>query len=170
MHQGGETVLLDPPRRGRLAMVCGRMRTVSARPRLGFCGFADAADGCGRSTLFPPRMRARTCREADRMSACVRIRAGWWSASVSRGRVRIAPSSLARRSRLKIQAGCRPARHTLSDPKDVGAPWSANPTADSAPNGLKWGRQFLHSRNLPNRVAKSGETDLRTLDLDDVVL
>ena len=32
-----------------------------------------------------------------------------------------------RRSRLKIQAGCRPHRHTLPDPNDVDALWSEPP-------------------------------------------
>ena len=71
-----------------------------------------------------------------------------------------------RRSRLKIQAGCRPTWHTLPDPNDVDALWSRNSTAGSAPSisapsGFKWNQQFLHSRNLP--IAKSDETDLRTL-------
>jgi hypothetical protein len=39
-----------------------------------------------------------------------------------------------RRSRLKIQAGCRPCRHTLPDPNDVDALWSKNSAAVSAPN------------------------------------
>ena len=38
-----------------------------------------------------------------------------------------------RRPRLKIQAGYRPARHTLPDPQDVDALWSKNSTAVSAP-------------------------------------
>jgi hypothetical protein len=59
-----------------------------------------------------------------------------------------------RRSRLKIQAGCRPIRHTLPDPNDVDALLRG-----SAPTDFEWGRKFLHwkflhSRNLPNRVAK----------------
>ena len=33
-----------------------------------------------------------------------------------------------RRSRLKIQAGCRPTRHTLPDPKHVDALWSVDET------------------------------------------
>ena len=47
-----------------------------------------------------------------------------------------------RRSRLKIQAGCRPTRHTLPDPKDVDALWSANSTAGSAPTGFEWVGNF----------------------------
>ena len=35
-----------------------------------------------------------------------------------------------RRSRLKIQAGCRPPRHTLPDPNDVDALWSCVAKSD----------------------------------------
>ena len=35
---------------------------------------------------------------------------------------------------LKIQAGCRPCRHTLPDPNNVDGLWSKNSTAVSAPN------------------------------------
>ena len=59
-------------------------------------------------------------------------------------------SGAARCSRLKIQARCRPPRHTLPDPKDVDAQWSIQ-------------------QNVPNRVAKSDATDHRTSDLDVVL-
>ena len=71
-----------------------------------------------------------------------------------------------RRSRLKIQAGCRPHRHTLPDPNDVDALWSAT-AGRLVSNGVG---NFCIQRNVPNRVAKSDETDLRTPELDDVVL
>ena len=51
-----------------------------------------------------------------------------------------------RRTRLKIQAGCRPHRHTLPDPKDVDALRCVNSTAGSAPTGFEWGWHFLHSK------------------------
>jgi hypothetical protein len=44
-----------------------------------------------------------------------------------RGRAGCDGQRAGRRSRLKIQAGCRPTLHTLPDPKDVDAQWSATP-------------------------------------------
>ena len=55
-----------------------------------------------------------------------------------------------RRSRLKIQAGWRPHRHTLPDPNDVDALRCASSTAGSVPTvseANEWSRQFLHPRN-----------------------
>ena len=76
-----------------------------------------------------------------------------------------------RRSRLKIQAGCRPARHTLPDPKDVDALWSANSAAGSAPaTSAEPAISAFIGGNEPSCSAKSEEADLRTPDLDDVVL
>jgi hypothetical protein len=70
------------------------------------------------------------------------------------------------RSRLKIQAGCRPHQHTLPDPNDVDARWSANSPATSAEPAIS---AFIGG-NEPSCSAKSEEADLRTPDLDDVVL
>jgi hypothetical protein len=53
------------------------------------------------------------------------------------------------RSRLKIQAGCRPARHTLPDPKDLDPLWNANSKAGCGSislvaGGFKGGDIGLH--------------------------
>ena len=61
-----------------------------------------------------------------------------------------------RRSRLKIE--CRPHRHTLPDPNDVDALWSAT-AGRLVSNGVGI---FCIQRNVPNRVAKSDATDHRT--------
>lgn len=79
-----------------------------------------------------------------------------------------------RRSRLKIQAGCRPTRRTLPDPRDVDAPRCANSTAGSAPtvsaaNGFKWGPAISAyiKENKLNCVVRSEEAELSTPDFDD---
>ena len=70
-----------------------------------------------------------------------------------------------RRSRLKIQAGCRPHRHTLPDP-NAADPLRSATAGRLVSNGVGI---FCIKRNVPNRVTKSDATDHRTPDLDAVL-
>ena len=72
-----------------------------------------------------------------------------------------------RRSRLKIQAGCRPARHTLADPKDVDLLWSANSQAGSV--GGRWFQMGPAISAFIELLSEAEEANLRT-ELDGVVL
>ena len=77
---------------------------------------------------------------------------GCWPGS-NGGSPRIANSALARRARLKIQAGCRPHRHTLPDPNDADALWSAKIPCRPFPRRMVSNEGRRHSSGKINRTA-----------------